>query len=227
MCLITVIRNVSNFCKWCITAHSHTLQTVFTCPQPLLLLGQCCWSNSAMRYVSAVHTGRLCKMHHNCLAAPPPAPSCYVQIYQNTFFAKFWWQRSWGTKKVIDYLVAQLPILLQKSGKLQQDELYILWQFELEAVSFSGGTYQRGLLLTAALRAWPPSSLPHYDALHCRLSPAHWSVLLFMFLLVGINTQVCVLIHSSVKFTFPKGTRHSIQRAKSCWTMRRSDLHGK
>ena len=35
-----------------------------------------------------LHTRRLCKIHHNFLAAPP-APSCHVQIYQNAFDGKF------------------------------------------------------------------------------------------------------------------------------------------
>ena len=125
-----------------------------------------------------LHTRCLCKIHHNCLAAPSQ-PSCYVQIHQNTFHIKIFHGRE--DKEVfieyysIIYFIHSIPIgllilLLKTMHTRTKQALYIyLVPISAAGVSFSGGTYQRGLLLTAALRAWPPSSLPHYDALHCDL----------------------------------------------------------
>ena len=130
----------------------------------------CSWANTVGPIAPSdmyLHTRRLCKIHHNCLAAPP-APSCYVQIYQNTIFmASFHGAETEENVKGIHIFHPQCSLWVVHSASETMQTMYnkenIVYLVTIWApVSFSGGTYQRGLLLTAALRAWPPSSVHHY-----------------------------------------------------------------
>ena len=146
-------------------------------------------------------------------------------------------------------------------------------------VSFSCGTNQRGLHLTAVLRAWPPSPLPpvtqcfaplfathKYTSSHSTSIQVHktktlnaswfylhWSDRVAFRTYLPLKFRYCqrtfikqnhVYMYTATRSseansfvsskhsgtmqcTFLRGTRHSMWRAESCWTMRWSDLHGK
>ena len=130
-----------------------------------MLMGQHCWSDSPIRYVSA---------HQAFMQNTPQLSSCTTSaqllcpdLSEYIFMASFHGAETEENVKGIHIFHPQCSLWVVHSASETMQTMYkkenIVYLVTIWApVSFSGGTYQRGLLLTAALRAWPPSSVHHY-----------------------------------------------------------------
>ena len=103
-------------------------------------LNLCCsWANTVGRIAPSdmyLHARRLCKIHHNRLAAPP-APKCYVRIYQNACDMTSFHSRQRSKGGIQSYFIHNVPIglpilHLETMHTMTKQALYILWQFQLE-----------------------------------------------------------------------------------------------